>query len=92
MSEKWPERMECIYSPEERAAPDFEECYCTRCNMNYVLDKCRAAHEAEVNELREIIRLILPLAKGYASQNDVGSNMKYVEIAEEALKRQEEKQ
>jgi hypothetical protein len=37
-------------------------------------------------EAREIIDLILPLAKGYAAANRVGSNQRYIEIAEEFLK------
>lgn len=34
---------------------------------------------------KEAISLILPMAKGYAYKNDVGSNIKYVRIAEDTL-------
>lgn len=46
--------------------------------------------EAENNAERlkaviEALRLILPMAKGYASEHRVGSNAEYVLAAEEAL-------
>mgnify|MGYP001569346772 CR=1 FL=1 len=45
----------------------------------------------ENNRLIDIINLILPLAKGYVAKNQVGSNQKYIEIAEEIIaKKQEE--
>lgn len=37
------------------------------------------------DELVEALRLILPLAKGYSASHPVGSNDKYVSIAEEVL-------
>lgn len=42
-----------------------------------------AAKERE--KAREVISLILPLAKGYVAKNDVGSNQKYIEVAEDYL-------
>jgi len=36
-------------------------------------------------EAVEALRLILPLAKGYVANNQVGSNQKYIEIAEQVL-------
>jgi hypothetical protein len=36
-------------------------------------------------ELLEVLKLILPMAKGYAYKNDVGSNMKYIAIAEKVI-------
>jgi len=38
----------------------------------------------------DVISLILPLAKGYAAEHRVGSNQKYVEIAEEYIKKAKE--
>lgn len=34
---------------------------------------------------KQVVFLILPLAKGYAHQHDVGSNNRYIEIAENYL-------
>lgn len=42
-------------------------------------------------ELLEALVLIMPLAKGYAANNIVGSNAKYVEMAEEVIARHEGK-
>jgi hypothetical protein len=41
--------------------------------------------EEECDRLAEALRLILPLAKGYAAANDVGSNQEYVRAAEAVL-------
>ena len=35
--------------------------------------------------LLEALKLVLPMAKGYAYKNNVGSNMKYIETAEKAI-------
>ncbi len=40
---------------------------------------------AERDALREALMLTLPLAKGYAAANPVGSNAQYIEQAETAL-------
>lgn len=39
----------------------------------------------ERNELRDSLQIILPMAKGFAYANPVGSNMRYVSNAEELL-------
>jgi hypothetical protein len=39
----------------------------------------------EIKKLQEALRLVLPLAKGYAGISRVNSNYKYCGIAEEAL-------
>ena len=39
----------------------------------------------DVDNLEEALRLILPMAKGYAAMHDVGSNKKYIEKAERLL-------
>ena len=41
--------------------------------------------DAVIGELAQALWLILPLAKGYAAQHEVGSNQAYIENAEEAL-------
>ena|SRR3990167_2388013 len=41
--------------------------------------------EAQVCQLRGALELILPHAKGYVAVNGVGSNRKYIELADEAL-------
>jgi len=43
------------------------------------------ARAQERKEAERIIGLILPFAKGYIAQNDVGSNRKYLRIAEDYL-------
>ena len=46
----------------------------------------RFTNPAEVDtKIIDALELILPMAKGYASQHRVGSNQKYIEIAEQAL-------
>ena len=41
-----------------------------------------AANEREQSDrVREALELILPMARGYAHEHDVGSNKRYVEIA-----------
>jgi hypothetical protein len=42
------------------------------------------------NELLEALILILPMAKGYAYEHQVGSNVKYIEIATQAILNAEE--
>ena len=44
-------------------------------------ERLRAVNAA----LLEALRLILPLAKGYAAQNRVGSNDEYIRISESAI-------
>ena len=41
-------------------------------------------------KLVEALQLILPLAKGYVSKNSVGSNQKYIEVADQAIQSVEE--
>lgn len=43
------------------------------------------AKELRIKELVEGIELILPLAKGYVALSGVGSNQKYVDIANDLL-------
>lgn len=43
------------------------------------------AAESESDRLEEALKLILPLAKGYVAKNRVGSNEKYIEIADAML-------
>ena len=40
---------------------------------------------AEVEKLRNHLRTIIPMAKGYAHANPVGNNWKFIEQAEAAL-------
>lgn len=53
--------------------------------FNESRDLCIKAMAGREVKAIEIIRLILPLAKGYAYQNQVGSNQKYIEMAEHFL-------
>ncbi len=41
--------------------------------------------KSRAEKMEELLALILPLAKGYAHEHPVGSNQKYVEIAESAI-------
>jgi hypothetical protein len=50
----------------------------------HVLRLCAQALRDAQGE-REVLELILPLAKGYAADHPVGSNHSYIEIAERAL-------
>ena len=43
-----------------------------------------------VPELVEALELIIPLAKGYVAHNEVGSNRKYLNIAEQVLSKYKE--
>lgn len=45
----------------------------------------RQPSEGMVEGMAEALRLVLPMAKGYAAANPVGSNQRYIEIAEAAL-------
>lgn len=42
-------------------------------------------YRQEIEELRDALALILPLAKGYAYVNQVGSNTAYIKQAEKLL-------
>lgn len=42
-------------------------------------------YENKIKELVEALLIILPMAKGYAAENRVGSNDRYIEIASKAL-------
>ena len=39
---------------------------------------------ADLAKMREALTLILPMAKGYAYQHKVGSNLRYIDIAKSA--------
>lgn len=45
----------------------------------------QAASEGEEAQARELLRLILPMARGYAHSSNVGSNLQYVQMAETFL-------
>ncbi len=45
----------------------------------------RAYYKSKVEEYVDTIKLILPMAKGYAYKNQVGSNMKYIKTATQAI-------
>lgn len=55
-------------------------------NDNHI-DTAELVSEAadEVDRLRSALRLILPIAKGYASDHRVGSNAEYCQYAESVL-------
>ena len=65
----------------------FNECekvsqeYQKRIRENYLLK----TEIDEVERLRDIIILILPMAKGYAYANKVSSNLEYIRVAESAV-------
>lgn len=49
----------------------------------------RACHKDaadRIEALEDALRLILPMARGYAARNDVGSNREYVEQTEGLIK------
>ena len=48
-------------------------------------EKCAPPKDERVAAIIESLRLILPMAKGYASAHRVGSNDKYIQAAEDAL-------
>lgn len=52
-------------------------------------DGSRWVTEEAFNELVTALRLILPLAKGYAAEHPVGSNALYVATAESVLDEEE---
>jgi predicted RNase H-like nuclease (RuvC/YqgF family) len=56
-------------------------------NVSEIFDLTQqlAAANGRVEMLEDSLRLILPLAKGYVAHNNVGSNRKYIEIAEATL-------
>tara|TARA_R110002074_G_C12558458_1_gene667666 strand:+ start:44235 stop:45113 length:879 start_codon:yes stop_codon:yes gene_type:complete len=57
-------------------------------DMERRADKAEAERDAaiaRVEKLEAVLSLILPLAKGYAAQNRVGSNAEYIASAEETL-------
>ena len=45
---------------------------------------------AKAERMEAALRLILPMAKGYAMENDVGSNRRYIQISEDLLKEYEQ--
>lgn len=51
----------------------------------FISSSLHSLAETQKEKADEVIRLILPLAKGYAAHHPVGSNQRYVEIAEEYL-------
>jgi hypothetical protein len=55
-------------------------------NGNYPLYlHAQPANNASVDELVDIIQWILPMARGYAANHDVGANYSLIQLAEEAL-------
>ena len=56
-----------------------------KANASFIVRACNN-HE----KLVEALQLILPLAKGYVSKNSVGSNQKYIEVADQAIQSVEE--
>jgi hypothetical protein len=60
----------------------IEFCCGTNREGRYQSYRCRITElEKEVERLREALSLVLPMAKGYAHRNPVGSNQKYCDIA-----------
>ena len=55
----------------------------------FIVEACNNHYRlvSENDRLREALSLILRLAKGYVANNRIGSNRKYLQIAEEALER-----
>lgn len=49
------------------------------------IKEIRQSEREKARGLYETLRLVLPMAKGWAYQNNVGSNRKYVELAKQAL-------
>ena len=45
-----------------------------------------AGLEQDLARMKDIVALILPLAKGYVANHNVGSNQDYINSAEQALK------
>ena len=63
---------------------------CTHCsciNTEFLVNIRTALTDlqAENERYRELLQLVLPLAKGYAAEHPVGSNQEYVEQASLAL-------
>ena len=42
--------------------------------------------ESDLARMKDIVVLILPLAKGYVANHNVGSNAEYIKTAEQALR------
>jgi hypothetical protein len=87
MDNKWIEEKQEEFNREFRLLISEE----IRLYVNFFLSsKLKEAGKRAVEEGIDKLRLILPLAKGYAYVHDVGSNQKYIEEAEryiaEALK------
>lgn len=89
---------DCKQAHSKITAIIFEECekvsqeYQKRIREEYVPKTLMMTEEETTSELLEALVLILPLAKGYVVKNRVGSNQKYIEIAQQAIhKAQEEK-
>jgi len=45
-----------------------------------------ASLESDLARMKDIVVLILPLAKGYVANHNVGSNAEYIKTAEQALR------
>jgi hypothetical protein len=64
----------------------FHQPESTRRKVESALDSdCGKELLAELQRLREALRLIIPMAKGYAHKNPVGNNWKFIEEAEKNL-------
>ena len=71
----------------------------TQCEIDCYLDKedvlrdqlaaQLAACDSALTETADALRLILPMAKGYAHAHPVGNNQKFIEQAEAALTKEE---
>lgn len=75
---------------------DMDDQHIAECGKNDAVNLANAAHivrcvnthdalKREVDACRDALALILPLAKGYAAANRVGSNQAYIEQVEKLL-------
>jgi hypothetical protein len=56
-----------------------------RCPTTCTIQIDRDRYQSELEKMVELLRLILPMAKGYAYKNDVGSNVAYIDAVEQFL-------
>lgn len=69
-------------------APFHRNCPCDQCFW-FARIAGLLADRDELLAITEALRLILPMAKGYAAEHPVGGNQRYVKQAEDALNKRE---
>lgn len=57
----------------------------TKANAEFIVRACNRDHIFDA--LVAALELILPMAKGYAAQNQVGNNLAFIELAEAVIEK-----